>query len=280
MSGIQEGLSRRSLLAAGLAGGFALATQPVRADAITTSADGLEAGPVSVTTSNGVMPAYWAKPAGATGTLPVVLVVQEIFGVHEHIQDLCRRLAHLGYLAIAPELYFRYGDPRQFADVPTLIRDLVSRVPDSEVMADLDATVDWALGRGGDAARVAITGFCWGGRIVWLYAAHSDRLQAAAAWYGRLDGARTPLQPAYPLDVAKRLNAPVIGLYGGEDKGIPLTSVRAMEDALRAARQPSAMVVYGNAGHAFNADYRPSYQAAAAKDGWQSMLRWFRSHGV
>ena len=274
-------LTRRDVIATSLAVGFAVAAGPVAADTVvTTDTTGITAGEVKIPTGEGEIPAYRALPKKA-GRYPVVLVVQEIFGVHEHIKDLCRRFAKQGYLAIAPELYARQGDPSKYQDWKQLFAELVSKVPDAQVMSDLDAAVAWAAKSGaGDPARVAVTGFCWGGRITWLYAAHSKTLKAGVAWYGRLDGQRTELQPQYPIDVAKSLNAPVLGLYGGKDQGIPLTDVDAMKAALAAAKSPSEIVVYPDAGHGFLADYRPSYDAHAAADGWTRCIAWFRAHGV
>ncbi|WP_373974132.1 dienelactone hydrolase family protein [Chitinibacter sp. SCUT-21] len=268
--------SRRDFLKASLASGFALAVKPVAASTIVTDGEGLNAGMVMI----GDMPAYRAQPNNAQGTLPTVIVIQEIFGVHEHIQDLCRRLAKAGYLAIAPELFFRQGDPRSYAEVNDLIKELVSKIPDAQVMSDLDATAAWAANNGGDAQRLAVTGFCWGGRITWLYAAHNANLKAGVAWYGRLMGQTSELTPKHPIDVAKQLKAPVLGLYAGQDKGISLESVEKMKAALRLQQQPYGMSVYEEATHGFNADYRSSYHAAAAQDGWRSMLRWFQRFGV
>ena len=274
-------LTRREVIATSLAVGFAVAAGPVAADTvITTDTTGITAGEVKIPTGDGEIPAYRALPEKA-GRYPVVLVVQEIFGVHEHIKDLCRRFAKQGYLAIAPELYARQGDPSKYQDWKQLFAELVSKVPDAQVMSDLDAAVAWAAKSGaGDPARVAVTGFCWGGRITWLYAAHSKTLKAGVAWYGRLDGQRTELQPKYPIDVAAVLHAPVLGLYGGKDQGIPLTDVDAMKAALAAAKSPSEIVVYPDAGHGFLADYRPSYDAHAAADGWARCIAWFKAHGV
>jgi carboxymethylenebutenolidase len=275
---------RRGFLVTALGAGFALAVQPVMAQtAISTSAAGLTAGAISVPTADGAMPAYRAQPA-AGSHFPVILVVQEIFGVHEHIKDLCRRLAKLGYLAIAPELYARQGDPRQFTEIQAILSIVVSRVADAQVMSDLDACVAWARGNGGDTARLGITGFCWGGRIVWLYAAHNPGVKAGVAWYGRLAGASGDLTPKNPLDLADALHAPVLGLYGGQDQGIPPDTVERMRQALARSPNPaskaSTIHVYPNAGHAFNADYRPSYRKEEAEDGWKRMLSWFRENGV
>jgi carboxymethylenebutenolidase len=274
-------LTRREMIVTSLAVGFAAAASPVSADTvISTGSEGLTSGEVKVPVADGEIPAYRAMPATG-GKHPVVLVVQEIFGVHEHLKDVCRRFAKQGYLAVAPELYSRQGDPSKYTDWKQLYGEIVSKVPDAQVMSDLDAAVAWAGKSGsGDVSRVAVTGFCWGGRIVWLYAAHSTTLKAGVAWYGRLAGEVNPLQPAYPLDVVANLKAPVLGLYGGQDQGIPLTDVEKMRAALAAAKNPSEIMVYADAGHAFNADYRPSYDAEAAKDGWRRCLEWFRKYGV
>ncbi len=260
-------------------GGFAAAVQPVAAQTrIATDALGLEAGDVKVPTQDGEMPAYRAMPEGGT-KLPIVLVVQEIFGVHEHIRDVARRLAKAGYLAIAPELYARQGDVSKLAGVDE-IRPIVAKVPDAQVMADLDAAAQWAARNGGDPAKLAITGFCWGGRIVWLYAAHNPELKAGVAWYGRLEGQGTALQPGNPIDLVGKLKAPVLGLYGEADAGIPMEGVERMRAALKAAGDPSEIQTYPGAPHAFHADYRPSYRRQAAEDGWQRLLAWLRRNGV
>ena len=273
--------TRRDVIMTSLAVGFAAATRPVRADTlVTTDSEGLTAGEFKLPVPDGEIPAYRAMPASG-GPFPVVLVVQEIFGVHEHIRDVCRRFAKAGYLAIAPELYARQGDVSQYTDYREIFAQVVSKVPDAQVMSDLDAAVAWADRTGaGDAKRVGVTGFCWGGRIVWLYAAHSAQLRAGVAWYGRLVGEATELQPKYPIDVAASLHAPVLGLYGGQDQGIPLADVEKMRAALAAAKQPSKIVVFPDAPHGFNADYRPSYRPAEARDAWQQCLAWFREHGV
>ena len=271
-------VTRREFLVTALAVGFAAAVRPTAAEAvITTDADGLEAGAVKIPAAGGDMPAYRAMPAKG-GPHPVVLVVEEIFGVHEYIKDVCRRLAKEGYLAVAPELFARQGDPTTITDPQRIMTDIVAKTPDRQVMADLDATAAWAGQHGGDGKRLAITGFCWGGRIVWLYAAHSKDLAAGVAWYGRLDGSRTALQPEYPFDVSTRLKAPVLGLYGGADESIPPPQLGRMKGALTALRSPSQIVVYPDAPHGFHADYRPSYREADARDGWQRLLSWFRDH--
>ena len=272
-------LTRRTVLVSTLSVGFAAAVQPVTAQTLTTDTTGLDAGEVKIPTADGEIPAYRAMPT-AKGPHAVVLVVQEIFGVHEHIKDVCRRFAKQGYCAVAPELYARQGDVSKYTDYRDLMSKVVSKVPDAQVMSDLDATARWAGGHGGDAKRVAVTGFCWGGRIVWLYAAHSNDLKAGVAWYGRIDGTRNELQPKYPIDVAANLKAPVLGLYGGKDDGIPMTDVEKMQAALAAAKSPSKVVVFPDAPHGFNADYRPSYRPETAKEAWQQCLAWFKSHGV
>jgi carboxymethylenebutenolidase len=274
-------LTRREMMMTTLAVGFAAATLPVHADTlITTSSEGLTAGEVKIPVADGEIPAYRAMPAGGKG-LPVVLVVQEIFGVHEHIKDVCRRFAQAGYCAIAPELYARQGDVSKLTDYKEIFAQVVSKVPDAQVMADLDATVAWAASTdSGDPARVAVTGFCWGGRITWLYAAHNPKLKTGVAWYGRLTGQPTELQPRYPIDVVADLKAPVLGLYGEKDQGIPLEDVEKMRAALAAAKQPSEIVVFKDAPHGFHADYRPSFREAAAKDAWAQCLAWFRKNGV
>lgn len=277
-----DGASRRTALHLMLGAGYAAAAAPVMAQtAIQTPAQGLVAGMVQIEVGGFQMPAYRAAPEGR-GNLPVVLVVQEIFGVHEYIADVCRRLAHAGYLAIAPALYARQGDPAQYTEVARLLSELVAKVPDAQVLGDLDATVRWAGAHGGDLARVGITGFCWGGRITWLYAAHGP-VKAGVAWYGRLAGEASALTPRHPLDVAAALKAPVLGLYGEKDSGIPLDTVDKMKEALRkgsAAAQASEFVVYPDAPHAFHADYRPSFRKEAAEDGWKRALAWLRQHGV
>jgi carboxymethylenebutenolidase len=277
-------LSRRAFAATGLVAGFTLATGPVNAAAIITDSSGLDAGEVAVPVSDGSVPAYRARPN--TGTRhPVVLVVQEVFGVHEHIKDICRRFAKLGYYAIAPSLYARYGDPGKY-DMTTLQKlftDVVSKVPDSGVMSDLDASLAFAGHEGADTAKAGIIGFCWGGRIVWLYAAHNPDLKAGLAFYGQLRGPaeRSPLRPLYPLDIVKDLHAPVLGFYGGLDKGIPVSDVEDMRAALAVAgKRDCDLQVFMDAGHGFFADYRDSYNAADAKTAWTRTLVWLKKSGV
>lgn len=272
--------TRRGFVVTTLASGFALAVQPVTAQTITTSSDGLEAGEVKIPVKDGEIPAYRAMPASG-GPFPVVLVVQEIFGVHEHIKDICRRLAKLGYLAVAPELYARQGDVSKESDIQKILSTVVNKVPDAQVMSDLDAAVAWAkASRKGDVAKLAVTGFCWGGRIVWLYAAHNPDLKAGIAWYGRLVGMADDLHPKHPLDIVNDLKAPVLGLYGGADSGIPTDTVEKMQKALKDANKPSEIVLYPDTPHGFHADYRPTYRKDKADDGWKRLVAWLKTHGV
>jgi carboxymethylenebutenolidase len=275
-------LTRRDFVRTAVGSGFAAAVLPVGAQTIKTDSSGLTVGEVTVTVGDFKMPAYRAAPAGQSN-LPVVLVISEIFGVHEHIADVARRFAKLGYLAIAPELFVRQGDAQSYGEVGKLIAEVVGKVPDSQVMTDLDACVAWARANGGDTSKLGITGFCWGGRITWLYTAHSAAVKAGVAWYGQLIGQPTPLKPSNPIDVAGRLNAPVLGLYGAEDTGIPLAAVEQMKTALAGgnlAGAASRFVVYPGAPHAFHADYRPSYKKDAAEDGWSRCVAWFKANGV
>ena len=273
--------NRREFFVTKLAAGFALAVQPVSPQTITTDTAGLTAGEVKIPVKDGEIPAYRAMPEKG-GKFPVTLVVQEIFGVHEHIKDICRRFAKAGYFAIAPEMYARQGDVSKLASIQEIISTVVSKVPDEQVLSDLDAAVDYA-GKSGkaDTARLAVTGFCWGGRIVWLYAAHNPRLKAGAAWYGRLVGQPSALSPKHPVDVAADLKAPVLGLYGGKDQGIPLDTVDKMRAALKSAgKTDSEIIVYPDAGHGFHADYRPSYSKQDAEDAWKKLLVHFKKHGA
>ena len=278
-SATKTDLTRRSFVITSLTAGFALATQPISAQTITTDTGGLEAGEVKIPVADGEIPAYRAMPAKGK-SFPVVLVVQEIFGVHEHIKDICRRFAKLGHMAIAPALYARQGDTSKLSSMEE-IRPIVSKVPDAQVMSDLDATAAYAQKSGkGNTAKLGITGFCWGGRIVWLYAAHNPQLKAGVAWYGRLVGNATELQPKHPIDLAAQLKAPVLGLYGGKDQGIPLDTIEKMRAAVKAANGKSEIIVYPEAGHGFNADYRPGYDKEAAQDGWRRLQEWFKKYGA
>ena len=274
-----SGVSRRAAIAGGAgAVGYALAAQPVVAQRVATASDGLDEGMISFPASAGFrMNAYRARPKGVKNA-PVVVVVQEIFGLHEWIRDVTRRLAHAGYYAIAPDYYQRQGDATKVADIQTLFKTIVSQVPDAQVMADTDAVAAFAGTDGGDARRLGITGFCWGGRITWLYAAHNPKLKAGVAWYGRLAGESNALQTSQPIEVAARLHAPVLGLYGELDKGIPVADVEKMQAALKAAGSPSRITLFKGADHGFLADYRPSFHPEAAKEGWAQALGWFKRH--
>jgi carboxymethylenebutenolidase len=277
--------TRRLALQTALGLGYAASAAPLMAQtAIKTSSEGLIEGEVVIDVNGFKMPAYRSAPKGKTN-LPVVLVISEIFGVHEYIADVTRRLAKAGYLAIAPELFVRQGDPSSYGEMGKLIAEVISKVPDAQVMADLDATLQWASKNGGNANRAAITGFCWGGRITWLYAAHNPKLKAGVAWYGRVEGQTNANNPKHAVDLAVQLKAPVLGLYGGDDAGIPVTSVNNMKEvlALSASRgnkaaKASEFVLYPDAPHAFHADYRPSYRAAPAADGWNRALAWFKQY--
>ncbi len=276
-----EPKNRREFLVKNLAAGFALAVQPICGQTtITTDTNGLTAGEVRIPVKDGVIPGYRACPAKGHG-FPIALVVQEIFGVHEHIKDICRRLAHAGYCAVAPELFAREGDVSKMTDVNQIVTQVVSKVPDAQVMTDLDAAANWAAKAAhGDIGRIAIVGFCWGGRIVWLYAVHNPKLRAGAAWYGRLEGDTNELTPKNPLDFVGALRAPIIGFYGGKDTGIPEQSIDKMRAALKVVGDPSQINVYPEAQHGFNADYRPSYDKDAAQDAWKKMLAWFKKYGA
>ena len=283
----EAGATRRTALKTALGVGYAATAMPIMAQtAVKTSATGLAAGEGIFDMQGFSVPFYYAAPEGKTN-LPIILVVQEIFGVHEYIADTCRRFAKAGYLAIAPDLYARQGDASKYTDISKLLAEVVANVPDAQVMADLDGAVQWASENGGNTKRVGVTGFCWGGRITWLYAEHSKTVKAGVAWYGRLVGAESVITPAHPVELAARLKAPVLGLYGGQDGGIPLTTVNQMKDALAAAgakgnkaAKASEFVVYPQAPHAFHADYRPSYRKDAAEDGFKRALAWFKVNGV
>jgi carboxymethylenebutenolidase len=279
----QADFSRRDFVRNAVGSGFAAAVSPVSAQTvIKTDSTGLTVGEVTVTVGDFKMPAYRAAPSSAVGR-PVVLVISEIFGVHEHIADVARRLAKAGYFAIAPELFVRQGDAGAYGEISKLIAEVISKVPDAQVMGDLDATLAWAKTQGADVSKVGITGFCWGGRITWLYAAHNPAVKAGVAWYGRLLGATSALNPKHPVDVVGELRGPVLGLYGGQDTGIPLDTVEKMKVALAtgsAAAKKSEFMVYPDAPHAFHADYRPSYRKEAAEDGWRRCLAWFKAQGL
>jgi len=275
-----EGCDRREFLKLALGTGFAAAVMPVMAQTvIKTDAVGLTVGEVSVKVGDQSIPVYRAQPEGKKN-LPVVLVVSEIFGVHEYIADVARRFAKQGYLALAPQLFVRQGDPSAYPTIPELVQNVISKVPDAQVMGDLDACVAWAKANGGNVDKLAMTGFCWGGRIVWMYCAHNPSVKAGVAWYGKLVGDKTALQPRQPIDIAGELKTPVLGLYGGKDTGIPVESIERMKAALAQGGSKPEFVVYPNSGHAFHADYRPSYVEADAQDGWKRCLAWFKGHGL
>lgn len=279
LTGLKTALARRGFVMTSLISGFTLATTRVHAQAIHTDTVGLEAGDTEIPVSDGKLPAYFARPQGG-GPSPSVLVIEEIFGVHEHIKDLCRRLAKAGYLAVAPELYARLGDLSKMTDVQTIMRDVISKAPDATMLSDLDATAAWAAANKGDANRLAVTGFCRGGRPVWLYAAHNPRLKAAVSWYGPVLGATSELQPKTVTDLATELKCPLLGLYGAADQGIPVETVQAAAAKAKAAGRSVEIVIYPDTPHGFNADYRPSYRKEAAEDGWRRMLAFFKAHGV
>ncbi len=268
---------RQAVKSAAAIAGFALAVQPVGAATITTSSDGLDAGMISFPAGDRDVPAYRAKPTGKNN-LGVIIVVQEIFGVHEWIKDIVRRFAAAGYYAIAPDLYVRQGDATQVSDIQTLFTTIVSKVPDAQVISDLDAVTKFVGSDGGDRNNIGVTGFCWGGRITWLYAAHNPKIKAGVAWYGRLIGNTTDLQPKYPIDIVPDLKVPVYGLYGELDKGIPLADVQKMNAALKKAKKKSLIATYAEADHGFLADYRPSYNEAVASHAWDRALKWFEKY--
>ncbi len=279
----QGDFNRRAFVRSAVGTGFAAAVLPVMAQTvIKTDSAGLRVGEVTINVGGFQMPAYRAAPAGRAG-LPVVLVISEVFGVHEHIADVTRRFAKAGYFAVAPELFVRQGDAGSYGEIGKLLAEVINKVPDAQVMGDLDATLAWAKAEGADTSRSGITGFCWGGRITWLYAAHNPQIKAGVAWYGRLVGTPNMLMPKNPVDVVATLHGPVLGLYGGQDGGIPQTTVETMKAALgsgSAAAKRSEFVVYPDAPHAFHADYRPSYRKDAADDGWKRCVAWFKANGV
>src|SRR6476469_4718799 len=274
-------LTRRQFITVtALSAGFALAVHPIAAAVINTDAAGLIAGEVKIPVKDGQIPAYRAMPASGSN-FPVILVIQEIFGVHAHIQDICRRFAKLGYLAIAPEMFASEGDFSKITDIHEIISKVVSKVPDAQVMSDLDATVEWAQKSGkGNINKLGITGFCWGGRIVWLYSSHNPKVKAGVAWYGRLVADSTALTPKQPIDLAATLKVPVLGLYGGKDDSIPQDTVEKMREVLKTGSSGSEIVLYPDAPHGFNADYRPTYREKEAKDAWKRLQEWFKKHGV
>ncbi|MEC5217415.1 carboxymethylenebutenolidase [Actimicrobium sp. GrIS 1.19] len=279
-SAFPDGFDRRTFLKVSIGTGFAAAVLPVAAQTmIKTDTEGLTAGTINITVAGKEVPVYRAQPAGKSN-LPVVLVISEIFGVHEHIADIARRFAKLGYLALAPDLFVRQGDAKAYTSIPDLIKEVVSKVPDQQVLTDLDAVVAYAKANGGNTDKLGITGFCWGGRITWLYSAHNPGVKAGVAWYGQLAGTKSVLNPFSSTELAPALTVPVLGLYGGKDTGITQEQVEAMRGALRKGKSKSEIIVFPNSGHAFNADYRASYVEADAKAGWADCLAWFKAHGV
>jgi carboxymethylenebutenolidase len=277
---LSDGVDRRDFLKTALGTGFAAAVLPVSAQSvIKTDAAGLSVGQFNVNVNGQDVPVYRAQPEGKTD-LPVILVISEIFGVHEYIADVARRFAKLGYLALAPNLFVRQGDPGKYQSIAELQKELISKIPDTQVMNDLDAVVAWAKANGGNTGKLGITGFCWGGRITWLYAAHNPKVTAGVAWYGRLVGSNTPLTPHHPIDIAAGLKTPILGLYGAQDAGIPVSTIEQMKEALAKGSSKSDFVVFQNSGHAFHADYRPSYVEVDAKEGWKRCVEWFKTHGV
>ena len=270
-------VGRRDFIVTTLGAGFAAAVLPVSAQTITTSSEGLAAGEVKIPVRDGEIPAYRAMPASGSN-FPTILVVQEVFGVHEWVKDVCRRLAKIGYFAVAPELYARQGDPTKISDTNQLMKEIVSKVPDSQVMSDFDATVAYAKSTGkADTTKLGMTGFCWGGRIVYMYAAHNPNVKAAVAWYGPVarsyhEGDKTP------MDVAPNIRAPVLGLYGGADPGIPPDTTKQIDAEMKAAGKKDEIVTYPDTPHGFFADYRPSYRKEASEDGWKRMTAWFKQY--
>lgn len=268
-------LTRREFVATTLSAGLALAAIPLFGQTITTDSEGLVAGDVKIPAGEGEIPAYRAMPA-TSGSFPVVLVVHEIFGVHEHIKDICRRFAKLGYLAVAPDLYIRQGDVSKITNFSELFK-VAGKVPDAQVMSDLDAAVAWAVKSQGNAQKLGITGFCWGGRVVWMYAAHNPKVKAGVAWYGPVVG-----QPSQqnPIDIAPTLKVPILALHGAKDSMVKIDTVERMREVLKKAGSPSEIVVYPDAEHGFFADYRPGYRKEDAQDGWRRLQEWFKKHGA
>jgi len=276
--------STATVTAGALGIGFVAASEPVLAQAIKTDFTGIKAGEQDIPVGSFNMPAYISRPDKPSGPLPIIIVVSEIFGVHEYIADTTRRFAKLGYLAIAPEFFTRAGDPNTFGTIAEIQSNIVAKTPDAQVLADLKAAIAWAGKNGGDLKKVGVTGFCWGGRITWLSATLPE-VKAGVAWYGRLVGDKTANNPRQPVEIAADLKAPVLGLYGSADTGIPLDTVEQMKVALaKASSNPAAKAskfeIYPDAPHAFHADYRNTYREGPAKDGWAKCLAWFKQYGV
>src|SRR6185437_87594 len=279
-AGLQDyPLARRGFVMTGLISGFTLATQRAEAQAIRTDTNGIDAGEAQIPVQGGSLPAYFARPASGTN-FPVIIVNEEIFGVHEYIADICRRFAKLGFLAVAPEYYARIADVSKMTDVKQIVSEVISKEPDAQYMADADAAVAWAGANKGDPARLGVTGFCRGGRMTWLFAAHNAQAKAAVAWYGPLLGTTSPIQPHTASDVVEQIKCPLLGLYSGQDQSSPPEAIKAAEAKAKAAGKTVEFVIYPDAPHGFHADYRPSYRKADAEDGWKRMLAWFRHYGV
>ncbi len=274
------GVSRRGFVMCSLASGFALASQPLLAQAISTDSQGLVVAELKLPVADGQIPAYVARPA-KPGKHPVILVVQEIFGVHEHIKDMCRRFAKLGYYAIAPELFARQGDVSTMSDIGTILSEVVAKVPDAQVCADLDAAVAFAQASGhANTSRLGLVGYCWGGRMAWIYARHNPRLKAAVAYYGLLDGMKSPIKPLDPVDFGAEIKVPVLGLYSGIDAFVKPEVVARMRGEIAKSGSGSEIVVFPNVNHGFNADYRPTYDKTAATYAWKLTRDWLKDHGV
>ena len=273
------GINRRVFLMSTLMTGFTAAVARAQTAPIHTGATGLDAGETQVPVADGHLPAYFARPSGA-GPFPTILVIEEIFGVHEYIQDVCRRFAQLEYLAVAPELYARLGDPSKYTDPQAIVANIISKAPDSTMLSDLDSTVAWAGANKGDLHRLGVTGFCRGGRDTWLYAEHNPQLKAAVAWYGPVKGPVSLIQPHTPTDEAAALRCPLLGLYGGQDPSIKQEDVQYAAQVARDAGHTVEVKIFAEAGHGFHADYRATYVKAAAEQGWADTLAWFKAHGV
>lgn len=280
LEGLREyPLARRGMLMSGLMSGLTLATTRVEAQVIKTDMEGIEAGEVKIPVADGELPGYYARPKGA-GPFPIIVVIEEIFGVHEYIKDVCRRFAKAGYAAVAPELYARLGDLSKMTDSAAIFRDVISKAPDATLLDDLDHAVAFAEKNHGNGAKLGVTGFCRGGRNVWMYAAHNPKLKAAVAWYGPIMATPSAIQPKTPMDIAGEIHCPLLGLYGGKDAGIKVEDVLAAQAKARAAGKTVEIQIFPDAPHGFHADYRPSYRADAATTGWVRAIAWFKEYGV
>ena len=277
---VTTGLTRRAFIMTSLAAGFAIASQPLLAQAITTDMHGIIAGEVKIPVTDGTIPAYQAMPS-AGKNFPVILVIQEIFGVHEHIKDMCRRYAKMGYLAIAPELFARQGDVSTMTDIGEILSKVVSKVPDEQVFSDLNATLAFVKGnKKGNMQKIGLVGYCWGGRTVWLYAEHNPSVKAGVAYYGLLNGMKSDIKANDPIDIAKNLKVPVLGLYASTDAFIKPEIIEQMQAELEKSGSQSEIVVFPNVSHGFNADYRPSYNKTAADYAQKLAKDWLKNHGV